>query len=256
MKEILPPPPPPTECTPEVFEKCENNSLCQFCSGCSLYKNSREIKAQKDYNRQENKKNRKNETFKLKYEKGGMALEKKVAKQWNDSAAKKKKPPAKPRFSFMDEIEEEDEKTVEQILPKMPSKLKKASSTSSISDRTYGKSSSNEAQRQINSGALWFSKGDVTLDHALMEVKERGTKNARGEKTISIPKLWLEKQEDEATQEGKLFWYLPFAYKNDDRIYLVKPYEHEIQMVQDLRLLEEENIKLRKQLELKGGDLS
>ncbi|MFS1019874.1 hypothetical protein ACFC9N_11245 [Enterococcus casseliflavus] len=254
MKEILPPPPPPKICTQDIFIKCENNSLCQFCKGCSLYKNKSEEKQRKNYAKQENKKNRVNDDIHKVHRKMGMDLEKKVQDQWNSSFNKKKKKKvAKPSFGL-----EDDEIAAETSKKESPAplsfnpyvkktKLKQNSST-------YGFSKNNEAKRQVNSGAMWFAKGDIKLEHALMEVKERGTVNGRGEKTISIPKDWLVKQESEALQEQKDFWYLPFAYKNDDRIYLVKPYEQEISMIQDLRKLEEEKEVLLKEIErLKQG---
>ena len=114
-----------------------------------------------------------------------------------------------------------------------------------------------EAQRQFNSGAFWHSKGDIKLEHALMECKERGTTNARGEKQITIPKLWLEKQEKEAFQENRPYWYIPFGYKNDPSIYLVKPYDHEIEMIYEMRQSREEIERLQarvKELEEKLND--
>ena len=181
--------------------------------------------------------------------KEGMNLEKKIQKQWNSKMnTKKKKPTSNPRLNIADlldeeevEIEEKDTSTPSLVVPdiiisrKPKTKVKK----------TYGESKQDEAQRQLNSGALWFAKGDIKLEHALMEVKERGTMNGRGEKQITIPREWLIKQADEAFLEGKPFWYLPFAYKNDEAVYLIKPYDHELEMVQDLRRLEEENIKLK-----------
>lgn len=254
-KEISPPPPKPNVCTKEVFARCENNAICAFCKDCSLYKNSAEIRQEKLYNKQENKKKRGTEAFKTTYEKEGMNLEKRVAKQWNDafqSKEKKKRPiNFKPRFELEESspTKAKESQEADYVLPLSPKRNIKPYSSS-----LYGENKTDEAKRQINSGALWFAKGDIKLEHALMEVKERGTKNARGEKTISIPKEWLLKQEKEAQEEGKFFWYLPFAYKGDDQIYLIKPYAHEIQLVQDVRLLEEENNRLRKELEERKND--
>jgi hypothetical protein len=110
-----------------------------------------------------------------------------------------------------------------------------------------------EAKRQINSGALWHSKGDIKLDHALMECKERGTVTARGAKQITIPKEWLDKQEKEAFQEQRDYWYVPFGYKGDDSIYLVKPYDHELEIIYELRQAREEIERLRALLNLQDG---
>ena len=65
-----------------------------------------------------------------------------------------------------------------------------------------------------------------------------------------MPKEWLTTQEDEAFQEGRPFWYLAFAYKNDDEIYVIKPYDHEIEMVSYIKELEEKIVEL----ESKKGD--
>jgi hypothetical protein len=96
---------------------------------------------------------------------------------------------------------------------------------------------------------MWHSKGDIKLHHALMECKERGSTNSKGEKTISIPKAWLEKQEKEAFQEQRPYWYLPFGYKNDDAIYLIKPYDHELELVYELRKAREEIERLQGELQ-------
>lgn len=106
-----------------------------------------------------------------------------------------------------------------------------------------------DARRQANSGALWYAKGDIKTQDYLMECKERGTINARGEKSISIPKDWLLKQELEAFQENRPYWVIPFRYKNDDSIYLVKSFDQEIEMYQQMRILREENEKLKRQIE-------
>lgn len=247
MKPVSPPPPLPTLCDKELFETCENNALCALCTECSLYKNAKREWQQKAYNRQENKKERRNDVYREKERKKGMALEKKVQGQWNASFnQKKRKVVKKPRLDLDTQMEEavsspSSSLSFNPFTRTVPSKGKQAKSI-------YGSTKTNEATRQVNSGAMWHSKGDIKLEHALMEVKERGTVNGRGEKTISIPKEWLVKQEAEAFQEQKLFWYLPFAYKNDDQVYLIKPYEHEIQLIQDIRSLEEENERLRNQL--------
>lgn len=203
------------------------------------------IKAQKEA-KLEKKRRKPGEIPKyVKGRKEGMNLEKKIAKKWNDSFGGKKedkKYNVKQRQSFLDEEPEKIEEPVSDIpstfSAKTPKRLVKHKSTAG-----------QEARRQPNSGAMWYAKGDITLDHALMEVKERGTVNGRGEKTISIPKEWLTKQEDEAFQERRDFWYLAFAYKNDDEVYLIKSYDHEIEMVKELRRLQAENEELKEKLD-------
>jgi hypothetical protein len=145
------------------------------------------------------------------------------------------------RPSFDDDLEPEEEASGIQVSKSFSTKAPTLFRETKVVEQ--------EAKRQPNSGAMWFAKGDITFDHALMEVKERGSKNARGEKSISIPKEWLTKQADEAFQERRDYWYLAFAYKNDDGVYLIKPYDHEIEMVKELRRLAQENEQLKKQLE-------
>lgn len=173
--------------------------------------------------------------------KAGMDLENRFVSQWNKSMGKEKKKSynVKKRLSF-DDVEEEEEVVEEnEFLSTFSTK------TPDVEPRaTFSK----KASRQPNSGAMWHSKGDVTLAHALVEVKERGTKNGRGEKTISIPKEWLTKQADEAFQERRDFWYLAFAYKGDEEIYIIKPYDQEIELVKRLEELEEENLELKRNM--------
>lgn len=175
--------------------------------------------------------------------KEGMHREEVIKNTWNESMGpkKKKKYNVQQRFSLEDEHEEEDEELIDLFdsinLP-----------DSFSTDSPMFKQETNkepEAKRQPNSGAMWYAKGDISLEHALMEVKERGTVNSRGEKTISIPKKWLDKQEEEAYLEGKHFWYIAFAYKGSDSVYITKPYEHEIELIQELRRLQKENEILR-----------
>lgn len=182
----------------------------------------------------------------IKGRKEGMDLENRVTNRWNDGMSgpkKRKEPNVKKRFSL------EMENTKEEQVSESGIQVSKGFSSKSPSIAPKKKSVQKEAKRQPNSGAMWYAKGDVLLDHALMEVKERGSKNARGEKTISIPKEWLTKQADEAFQERRDYWYLGFAYKNDDEIYLIKPYDHEIELIKEIRRLAEENEHLKNTLE-------
>lgn len=221
------------KCTFEMHLRCANNFLCHLCDGSSLFhdpiakkreaEKQRElrIKEEKDALVRPNKKERKK----------GMAFEKRVADQWNSYSKKNKKKPKKPRIELPDEMKAEE--VVHPATPQ-PSAKKKPRE---------------EARRQINSGAFWHSKGDIKLEHALMECKERGTTNSRGEKQITIQKAWLEKQEKEAFQEGKYYWYLSFGFKGDDRVYLIKPYEHEIELIHEYRKLREELERLQTKLD-------
>lgn len=236
---------PSYKCNEEMHNKCSNNALCHLCDGEALFKDPVAEKKEKLRVREDNKQAEKNALLKThkKEKKEGMGFEKRVANEWNQKFSKKqKKKVAKPRLDvdaiMNGEPEEEPEQEVSAPTflgtrpKKAPPKFEKV-----------------EAKRQANSGAMWHAKGDITLEHALLECKERGTTNSKGEKTISIPKLWIEKQELEAFQEQKPYWYIPFAYKNDPGIYLVKSFDHEMEMIYEMRRLREENEKLRAKLE-------
>jgi hypothetical protein len=93
------------------------------------------------------------------------------------------------------------------------------------------------ATRRPGSGAFWTFPGDVATPDALFECKERGTTTGRGEKTISIHKEWLTKIEAESIQAGKSYWALPFRYKEDSKIYIVKDYEEELNMIKQINSL-------------------
>lgn len=244
-----------------MHNKCENSALCHLCDGESLYKNTPEMKAKKRQQKEQNKEDKKHELLRTynKEKKEGMGFEKRVANAWNGNKKKKNKI-TKPRLGeeifAPDSIDASNDaprpKTTPSVTGLNPSSkgfLNPSSSGARASlsaySRTGSSSGKNEAKRQVNSGAMWHSKGDIRVEHALMECKERGTVNGRGEKTISIPKEWLEKQEKEAYQEGKPFWYLPFGYKNSEEIYLIKDFNHEVEMIHEIRHLEEEVQRLQ-----------
>jgi hypothetical protein len=241
------------KCKTEMHNKCENSAICHLCDGISLYKNSSEEKKAKWEQQDRNKEDEKNALLKThkKEKKEGMAFEKRVASQWNNKFSKSnKKKVAKPRLDMM--MDEEIEEPAEQRSVDKPSTTKGPLLPSNAQKKKY---KAPEAQRQVNSGAFWHSKGDIKLEHALMECKERGSTNARGEKQITIPKLWLEKQEKEAFQENRPYWYIPFGYKNDESVYLVKPYDHEIEMIYEMREARKEIEKLQAKIDqLEGKD--
>lgn len=246
------------KCSNQTHNKCENSALCHLCDGIRLYKNSAEERAIKMEQREQNKLDEKNAAFRThkKEKKEGMAFEKAVTKQWNAAfnrptnqesgfkQSNKKTKIQKPRI----QIEEEPTETIpEPVITPMPTITL---STLAATPSPTTKKPIVDAKRQANSGALWYAKGDIKTQDYLMECKERGTLNARGEKTISIPKEWLTKQEHEAFQENRHYWVIPFRYKNDDSIYLVKSFDHEIEMYQEIRNLQEENERLKNQLKL------
>lgn len=231
------------KCSEQVHNRCENSAICHLCDGRSLYKNTPDEKAKKRAIAAMNKQAEKEALVKTyhKEKKEGMGFEKRVAGAWNKKFDKSKKKVAKPRLDMLVDDEspvmpEQDETGFYKWTP-MPADRK--------ATIPFPKP---EAKRQINSGAMWHSKGDIKLEHALMECKERGSTNAKGEKQITIPKHWLEKQAKEAFQEQRPYWYLPFGYKNDDEIYLIKPYDHELELVYELRKAREEIERLEREL--------
>jgi len=210
------------KCSPDKHNRCSNNALCHLCDGEALFHDPKEERRKKEELRKQREEEEKNALLRVhkKEKKEGMAFEKKVADLWNQRfSPKKKKPVKKPRIDVESIIQENIESA-------------SVSSAPTPSRPVYHRP---EARRQINSGAFWHSKGDIKLEHALIECKERGTVNSRGEKQITIQKEWLEKQAKEAIKEQRPYWYLPFGFKGDDEVYLVKPYDHEIELIYELR---------------------
>ena len=233
------------KCNIEMHARCNNSSLCHLCDGKRLYKNEAEDAQRKLEQRMERQKLEKNAIFRThkSEKKEGMAFEKMVQKKWNDAYKKsssdniifkqstKKTKIQKPRL-IEDEPLLEKEKEPMGNTPS-PSYYRPVKKKPPAPQKIY------DAKRQVNSGATWHSKGDIITADYLMECKERGTINARGEKTISIPKEWLLKQEREAIQENRPYWLLPFHYKGDDTIYVIKPFDQEIDMYHEIRRLKE-----------------
>lgn len=234
------------KCDYKQFLKCENSALCHLCDGDSLYKNTKEEFQEKLAAREQRKQEDKKALLKNynKEKKGGMGFEKRVQNRWNNQSKTKKK---QKRPNLFDELMASDTPGSEEQKPQ--TLYSKPSKPLPASQNIYGVGSKNEAKRQVNSGAFWHAKGDIRLEHALMECKERGTVNGRGEKSITIPKEWLTKQEKEAFQEGKPFWYIGFGYKNDDSIYVIKDFDHELEMIHEIRRLNAEIEKLKQDKE-------
>ena len=110
-------------------------------------------------------------------------------------------------------------------------------------NQTVGKdkpsSSVPNARRRPNSGAIWCMPGDIVTEKELMECKERGSTTSKGEKTITIQKHQLDKIEQEAFFSNKDVWYYLFGFKECDRIYLVKDFEEELSMIQQINKLKQ-----------------
>ena len=74
-----------------------------------------------------------------------------------------------------------------------------------------------------NSGAGYI-KGDEQicgLVNTMEELKEQNSVNAKGEKTFTIHKQWLDKLSREAKAENKEFWYLKFCFSTQDALNLI-----------------------------------
>lgn len=188
------------------------------------------------------------------HKKMGMSREEQVRDKWNDYGKRTtKKYNVKGRVNLVDMIEEKEQKeisdkTSSRLTP--PTTIRKSFSERRRENNDF----SNKATQVANSGATWHSKGDIKVSDTLIEVKERGTVNSRGEKTISIPKEWLTTQAKEAFSERRNFWYLAFAYKADKEIYIIKPYDHELEIVHEHEELKKEYKLLEKKYKnLKEG---
>lgn len=132
----------------------------------------------------------------------------------------------------------------------------------------------------LNSGATMLEKGDEQISgiiNIMEELKTQMPNRARGTKTFTIKREWLDKLNKEAKIEDKEFWYLKFSFNEDeanhsaDNIFVIT--EQDIimsmikTMVEDRRkankanslidiankrreLIETENIQLKAQIEL------
>lgn len=104
------------------------------------------------------------------------------------------------------------------------------------------------ANRRPGSGAIWNMPGDIITKRELIECKERGSTTKSGEKTISIPKSNLEKIKNETHYAGKDTWYYIFSYKGSSEIYLVKDYNDELRMIEQIEILKNRIIELEDML--------
>lgn len=69
-----------------------------------------------------------------------------------------------------------------------------------------------------NSGAS-YEKSDVWIEglvNIAQEVKTQEPTRAKGCKTFTIHKEWLDKLDDESKEANQEFWYLIFSFKNTD----------------------------------------
>lgn len=192
------------------------------------------------------------------HKKMGMSREEQVRDEWNNyGKSNKKSYNIKGRVNLADMIDEceedgkEEVEKSERFRVSPPSTVRK----SFAQRRKANKDFSDKATQVANSGATWHSKGDIKVSDTLIEVKERGTVNRRGEKTISIPKKWLTTQAEEAFSERRNHWYLVFAYKGDEELYVIKPYDHELEIVHEHEELQQKYKELEEKYnKLKEGE--
>lgn len=95
------------------------------------------------------------------------------------------------------------------------------------------------ARRQPNSGAIRDLPGDIVTPHELMECKERGTTTSTGAKNFTIQLDWIVKAEGEMFRSGRRHWYIPFGFKGHDDIYVIKSFEHELELLQTIEALKQ-----------------
>lgn len=147
----------------------------------------------------------------------------------------------KPKWMKLKEREAEKKKEGYVKKPKEGMKFEKR--VQKTYNERLGKNTSgskwNNARRRPNSGAIWCMPGDIVTEKELFECKERGSKTSRGEKTISIQKQQLDKIKQESYLAGKNVWYYVFGFKECDSIYLVKDFEDELAMIQQIEILKE-----------------
>ena len=91
-------------------------------------------------------------------------------------------------------------------------------------------------QRQPNSGATTWAKGDVISDKFLLECK---TKTSPSE-SISIKKSWIEKNRQEAVFSGKPYQAIVFNFGPDEENhYIIDEYLF-LELLNHLNTLEED----------------
>ena len=114
----------------------------------------------------------------------------------------------------------------------------------------------------LNSGATVLEKGDEQIRgiiNIMEELKTKVTEKARGAKTFTIQKKWLDKLHVEALKEKMEFWYLKFSFFEADQDVYVAVEQDVIMsmvktMVDDRRNLQRE--KRRADVENKRRELA
>lgn len=106
----------------------------------------------------------------------------------------------------------------------------------------------NIACRRPNSGAIWSMPGDIVTAKDLIECKERGTVTSKGEKTFTVHKSQLEKIKSEAYLAGRRSWYLVFGFKGCNDVFVIKDFEDELALVQQIEVLKDRIRELENKL--------
>lgn len=101
------------------------------------------------------------------------------------------------------------------------------------------------ASRRPNSGAIWSMPGDIITKEQLIECKERGSKNSRGESQITIQKIQLSKIQAEALLAKKAPYYV-FSFKDDEDFYVVKDFNTELELLEQIEILKARIVELER----------
>lgn len=90
----------------------------------------------------------------------------------------------------------------------------------------------------LNSGATVLEKGDEQIRgiiNIMEELKTKTVQKARGAKTFTIQKGWLDKLHIEALKEKMEFWYLKFSFLEGDRdVYVITEQDIIMSMVKTM----------------------
>ena len=113
--------------------------------------------------------------------------------------------------------------------------------------KKWNQANNNEARRRPNSGAIGNLPGDIATPQDLMECKERGSTTSKGEKNFTIELNWILKVQGEVASCGKSNWYIPFCFKNHDEIFLIKSFDHELELLQTIEQLQQRIKDLEKE---------
>lgn len=103
-----------------------------------------------------------------------------------------------------------------------------------------------EARRQVRSGGIWFLPGDVQDSVLIPECKEREEYTAKGEKTFSIKKEWIDKVYEEAKVADR-FPAVVFRFKNDDQAFYIQDFETLRDMVHQIKVLKADIVEVTKE---------